>query len=180
MQTTMGSMAIDIVHADELRAAELVKSGQVELGLGLRVSGAGPVVQEPRLHEVVTLTSPVVIYCRPDHPFAALEEVSREDLGGETIVSTRAGERLFQAQLGEGLGGNRVIVDDAQVALQMVTDGVGIAPLVDGLAAMVSLPVVAVRLIEDLEVSSTVMRRADESLSTAAEVLWRLLAASAS
>jgi DNA-binding transcriptional LysR family regulator len=178
MQTTMGPMAIDIVNADELRAAELVKSGQVDLGLGFRVAGA--VALEPRLHEVVTLTAPIVMYCRPDHPLAARAEVSVADLGDETIICTRAAERIFQNQLHEGVGRSRVIVDDAQVALQMVTDGVGIAPLVDGLEALVSVPVVAVRLAADLAVSSTVMRRADETLSTAADVLWRLLAASAS
>jgi len=174
LQITLGSVTVDIVYADEVRAAELVKAGQVEVGLGVRA--AGSIGHDTRLHEVVTSTSPIAIYCRPDHPFSGLGEVAIDDLRGETIVSTRATERLFQDQFESSKGGSRVIVEDAQVALQMVADGVGIAPLARGLHGMASVPVVAVPLAGDLEVWTTVMRRADGALSVAADLLWQFLA----
>ncbi|MCU1395574.1 MAG: transcriptional regulator, LysR family [Ilumatobacteraceae bacterium] len=172
-----GSLAVDITHAaDETHTSELVKTGQVELGLGIRLPHQPN--QDSGLYEVVTATLPVVIYCRADHPFACLGQVSVEAVAKETIVSTRsaAGERLFQRQFGMFGDVSRVLVDDAQIALQMVSDGVGVAPLVGGLEAMVSVPVVSVLLASDVELSSTVMKRAGEPLSATADALWRLLA----
>ena len=174
-ESTGASAVIDVVNADEVRTAELVKSGQVELGLGARVPGLN--VVDPGIYEVVIGTRPIVIYCRPDHRFASMSAVTVADLAQETIVSTRsgAGEKLFQQQFAEYTV-HRVLVDDAQVALQMVSDGVGIAPLIEGLGAMVSVPVVAVGLTEDLQLSSTLMKRAGAQLSVAGDALWRLLA----
>ena len=172
-----GALAVDITHADDVRTSELVRSGQVELGLGIRALGS--VNEDPLLHEVVIGTAPIVIYCAADHPFAGLTAVSTEAVAAETIVSGRsaAGEQLFAIHLGRFNDISRVLVDDAQVALQMVSDGVGVAALVSGLDAMVpNTAVVAVPLEVDIAVSSTLMKRSGEHLSVAAAALWQLLA----
>lgn len=167
---------VDVTHSDALRTKELVRSGQVELGLGSQIpGGASP---EPQLHEVVTMTAPIVIYCRADHPFAAKGEVTPEEVACETIILTRstAGDRLFHDQFGDAPEISRVVVDDAQIALHMVSDGVGVAPLMAGLEAMASAQLTQVGLKGGLQLSSTLIKRAGEPLSNAAEALWRLLA----
>lgn len=177
LRATLGApIVVDITHADEVRTAELVKGGQVELGLGARIPAAP--VHDAQIHEVVTMTASIVIYCSLDHPFAGRDEVTPAEVAAETVISTRssAGDRLFHDQLGENPVISRVVVDDAQIALQMVSDGVGVAPLIDGLGAMAPGTLARVKLAGGLQLSSTLMKRAGEPLSSAAEVLWNLLA----
>ncbi|MCU1365417.1 MAG: transcriptional regulator, LysR family, partial [Ilumatobacteraceae bacterium] len=77
-----GALAVDITHAEDVSTSELVKSRHVELGLGVRIPGT--VNDDPLLHEVVTSTTPIVIYCAADHPFAGLAKVSVEAVAAET------------------------------------------------------------------------------------------------
>lgn len=177
LRTELGApILVDVIHAEVTRAKDLVRSGQVELGLGAQIPGSAS--PEPQLHEVVTMTAPVVVYCRDDHPFAAQGELTPQEVARETIILTRspASDRLFHIEFGEAPEISRVVVDDAQIALHMVSDGVGVALLMAGLGVMAAAQLIQVRLTGGLQLSSTLIKRAGEPLSEAAEVLWRLLA----
>lgn len=175
LRAVVGPVVVDVTQAEEDTAGELVRSGAAELAVGVRIRNERN--PDSSLYEVITSSSPVVVYMRDDHPLAAQATITLADLLTDTLIATRSpvASRLYAAKLGDLSTVSRVVVDDAQLVLQMVGDGVGIAPLLNGLRSITPANVVWRPLDRPIEVCNTLLKRAGAPLSPAAAALWQLL-----
>lgn len=159
--------------ADVLRRVRL---GEVEIGI------AGGVEEEPDLVSSLLLSDPMCLVCRRDHPLAARRVVEWRELHGERLVmlgSTSGSHHAITRHLIEQKIDVDVVLELAQPqsVLGMVAGGLGIAVMprlaipVASRDAIVVCALGAPRLLRPI----LALRRADRSLSPAAEGLWALL-----
>jgi DNA-binding transcriptional LysR family regulator len=119
---------VRVLDRSSTQVAEAVRSGEAELGIGLKL---GP---NPDLVEAVMLRDPFVLYCRSDHPASLRGDIGWKDLRDFDLVaiSGASGNRaLLDHQLrryGIDLHG-RFEVEHPSTAISLVAAGVGAAVL---------------------------------------------------
>lgn len=157
--------------------AEAVRSGEAELGIGLRLAPDPLLVEEPMLHD------PFVLYCRSDHPASSRRQIGWKDLRDYDLVaiSGASGNRaLLDHQLqrhGIDLHG-RFEVEHPSTAISLVSAGVGAAVLPAATLLAGSFPDVRrVKLAHPI-VQRTIVRfvRRGVTLSPAAHAFHDMLA----
>lgn len=114
--------------------ADAVASGQVDIGVGLRVSDAQGLVQD------LLMRTPLVCVMRADHELAGCMSVTPSDIAGHTLITLSnfdqwrlAVETVLESET--SLPARRVDTFTTQVACELAVRGTGVA-IVDLLTAL--------------------------------------------
>lgn len=168
---------VRVLDRSSAQVAEAVRSGEAELGIGLRLA------PDPLLVEETMLKDPFVLYCRSDHPASARREIGWKDLRDYDLIaiSGASGNRaLLDHQIqrhGIDLHG-RFEVEHPSTAISLVAAGVGAAVLPAATLLAGSFPDVRrVKLVHPV-VQRTIVRfvRRGVTLSPAANAFHDMLA----
>lgn len=161
------------------RVLELVKSGEVDFGIGSLIRPDPEVVEEP------LFTDRLCAFARLDHPLARRRSVRLRDLGVHPLILTGQDTSVRQI-IERTLEQERLPVRVAQeatymtTAIGMVRAGLGVAILPESaLAAEAATPGLRMLTIRDPELTRQIglLRRKERSLSPAAQRLVDLLRA---
>ena len=161
------------------RVLELVKSGEVDFGIGSLIRPDPEVIEEP------LFTDRLCAFARLDHPLARRRSVRLRDLGVHPLILTGQDTSVRQI-IERTLEQERLPVQVAQeatymtTAIGMVRAGLGVAILPESaLAAEAATPGLRMLTIRDPELTRQIglLRRKERSLSPAAQRLVDLLRA---
>jgi DNA-binding transcriptional LysR family regulator len=161
------------------KVLELVKSGEVDFGIGSLIRPDPEVIEEP------LFTDRLCAFARLDHPLARRRSVRLRDLGVHPLILTGQDTSVRQI-IERTLEQERLPVRVAQeatymtTAIGMVRAGLGVAILPESaLAAEAATPGLRMLTIRDPELTRQIglLRRKERSLSPAAQRLVDLLRA---
>lgn len=168
---------VRLLDRSSAQVAEAVRSGEAELGIGLKLG------TNPDLVEAVMLRDPFVLYCRTDHPASGCNEIGWKDLRDFDLVaiSGASGNRaLLDHQLrrhGIDLSG-RFEVEHPSTAISLVAAGVGAAVLPAATLLAGTFPDVRRVALKQPVLQRTIVRfvRRGVTLSPAAQAFHDMLA----
>ena len=123
--------AVGIVSTQQAELFTAVTEGSLDLGLVNVLPGDDV---PPELGAVPLLCGRPVVCCRPDHPFAAQDEVTIDELRAEPFVTMRAGylmHRFIHRLFGSALPPISVSCDGADMGKLLVAEGLGVTVLPD-------------------------------------------------
>lgn len=160
------------------RVLELVKSGEVDFGIGSLIRPDPEVIEEP------LFTDRLCAFARQDHPLARRRSVRLRDLGAHPLILTGQDTSVRQI-IERTLEQERLPVRVAQeatymtTAIGMVRAGLGVAILPESALAADAAPKLRMLTIRDPELTRQIglLRRKERSLSPAAQRLVDLLRA---
>ena len=161
------------------KVLELVKSGEVDFGIGSLIRPDPEVIEEP------LFTDRLCAFARLDHPLARRRSVRLRDLGVHPLILTGQDTSVRQI-IERTLEQERLPVRVAQeatymtTAIGMVRAGLGVAILPESaMAAEAATPGLRMLTIRDPELTRQIglLRRKERSLSPAAQRLVDLLRA---
>jgi len=167
---------VRLLDRSSAQVAEAVRSGEAELGIGLKLAA------DPELAEETVARDPFVLYCRTDHSASRRQEIGWKDLREYDLVaiSGASGNRaLLDHQLqrhGIDLQG-RFEVEHPSTAISLVAAGVGAAVLPAATLLAGSFPDVRRVKLAHPVVHRTIVRfvRRGATLSPAAEAFRDML-----
>ncbi len=168
-------LVVEVNAFDTVHVIEHLIRGSVDIGFGARATeDAAP----EHIEEVELSRSPVVLFCPVGHELAGRAHVGFAELVGQVVIVVKS---ALSARLVDDVGGGLVVrpttwsAEDVDIALRMVAEGVGVAPLHRDVEVLAEEHVVAVPLVPELMVSVTMMRAAERARSPEAEALWQRL-----
>lgn len=176
MAGVVEGLSISTRHAVDNDLSQLVRAGEVDLGVGYRRTGAG--TDDPSLEEVAVAETHGVLFAPAGHALAARTSITAADLAGETLIALRSPlSRATTDAYVEGVPDIRwVFTEDTQLALRMVEEGVGVSLSVGAASAIAPDNVVTVDLEPLIPVEFTLVKRAEAELAPPAAILWDILA----
>ena len=121
--------AVEIVSTQQAELFTGLAEGSLDLGLVNVLPGDDV---PPELSAVQLLAGRPVVCCRPDHPFAARDEITIDELRAEPFVTMRAGylmHRFIHRLFGNALPPISVSCDGADMGKLLVAEGLGVAVL---------------------------------------------------
>ena len=120
----------------------------------------------------------VVLFCPLGHELAGRDQVGFAELVGQAVIvvqSALSARLVADVVAGLAVRPATSSAEDVDIALRMVAEGVGVAPLHRDVAVLADERVVAVPLHPELMVSVTLLRAADRPRSAEADALWTRL-----
>lgn len=123
--------AVEIVSTQQAELYTALAEGSMDLGLVNVLPGDDV---PPELSAVLLTRGRPVVCCRPDHPFAALDSISTDELRAEPFVTMRAGylmHRFSHRLFGGALPPISVSSDGADMGKLLVAEGLGVTVLPD-------------------------------------------------
>ncbi len=168
-------LVVEVAAADTSRVIEQLLRGSLDVGFGARATGdAAP----DHIEEIELSRSPVVLFCPAGHELAGRDHVGFAELVGQAVIVVQS---ALSARLVDDIAAGLAVrpatssAEDVDIALRMVAEGVGVAPLHRDVAVLADERVVVVPLQPELMVSVTLLRAADRPRSAEAEALWERL-----
>jgi len=167
---------VEVLDRDSSRVLEAVRQRHAQFGLHVHLPN------DQDLHHETVCLDPFVAYCRKDHPLAGRAAVSWAELARFELITlggTSGNRQRMEAQL--AIAGidirTRFVVEYYSTALGLASEGLGVAILVsfgaDVRPALVQVPLIDPVIHRPL----SLVRRRGETLTPAAQVLYRQILA---
>ena len=125
------STTVEIVSTQQAQLYTDLSEGSLDLGLVNVLPGDDV---PPELDAIVLARGRPVVCCRPDHPFAARDAVTLEELRSQPFVTMRAGylmHRFIHRLFAGDLPPMSVSSDGADMGKMLVAEGLGVTVLPD-------------------------------------------------